>query len=49
MDDPSTGKNVAFREKMTTVNNDEILFEMWSPGPDGKDFKWFEIRYTRKK
>ena len=50
MDDPSTGKkDVPFREKMTVVSNDEILFEMFSPGPDGKEIRVMEIRYTRKK
>ena len=50
MDDPTTGKkNVPFREKMTVVSNDEILFEMFGADPTGKDFRWMEIRYTRKK
>ena len=49
MDDPSQGKNVPFREKMTVKSNDEILFEMFSPGPDGKEIRNMEIRYTRKK
>lgn len=49
MDDPSQGKNVPFREKMTIVSNDEIRFEMFGPLPDGKDSRWMEIIYTRKK
>lgn len=49
MDDPSTGKFTPFREKMTIVSNDEVLFEMWPAGPDGKEYRMMEIRYTRKK
>ncbi len=49
MDDPMQGKEVTFREKMTIVSNDEILFEMFGPGPDGKDYRMMEIRYTRKR
>jgi hypothetical protein len=49
MDDPTTGKSTPFREKMTVVSNDEIRFEMFTPGPDGKEIRNMEIRYTRKK
>lgn len=49
IDDPSVGKAVTVREKMTIVGRDEILFEMYGPGPDGKDYRMMEIRYTRKK
>ena len=49
VDDPSIGKVVLVRDKMTIVSKDELLFEMWSPGPDGKDFRMMEIRYTLKK
>lgn len=48
-DDYTTGKVVAMREKTTIVSNDEHIFEMWSPGPDGKEHKVMEIRYTRRK
>jgi len=48
MDDFTTGKVVTVREKMTVVSKDEILFEMWGPGPDGKEYRMMEIRYTRK-
>jgi hypothetical protein len=47
-DDFATGKVVTIREKVTIVSNDEHLFEMWGPGPDGKEYKVMEIRYTRK-
>jgi hypothetical protein len=49
MDDPAAGKTVTVREKMTVVSKDEVLFEMSGPGPDGKDYRMMEIRYTRKK
>lgn len=47
--DPLTGKDTTFEEKITIVSNDEHIFEMWGPGPDGKNFKMMEITYTRKK
>jgi hypothetical protein len=47
-DDFATGKVATIREKVTIVSNDEHLFEMWGPGPDGKEYKVMEIRYTRK-
>jgi hypothetical protein len=47
MDDFTTGKTVTIREKMTVVSKDEVLFEMWGPGQDGKEYRMMEIRYTR--
>jgi hypothetical protein len=47
--DPVSGEPVAFDEKITMVDNDKSIFEMWGPGPDGKMFKMLEITYTRKK
>jgi hypothetical protein len=49
MDDFATGKVTTLREKTTFVSNDETLFEMWGPGPDGKEYKMLELRSTRKK
>jgi len=49
IDDFTTGKVATVRETMTLVGNDEVLFEMWSPSPEGKEYKMMEIRYTRKK
>ncbi|MBI1750223.1 MAG: DUF1579 domain-containing protein [Acidobacteria bacterium] len=49
IDDFTTGKVATIREKMTIVSSNEILFEMWGPAPDGKDYRMMEIRYTRKK
>ena len=30
-------------------SNDKNLFEMFGPGPDGKEFRQLEITYTRVK
>lgn len=49
VDDFTTGKVLTMREKTTILSNDEILFEMFGPGPEGKDYKMMEIRYIRKK
>jgi hypothetical protein len=46
--DPMTGKDTMMKEKVTIVDNNKHLMEMWSPGPDGKMFKMMEIEYTRK-
>jgi hypothetical protein len=48
MDDFTTGKLTSFREKMTIVGKDEVLFEMYGPDPTGKEYRMMEIRYTRK-
>ena len=49
MDDPMTGKSCTMRTKATIVGKDELHWEMWGPGPDGKDYRMMEITYTRKK
>lgn len=49
VDDPVTGKPAAIKEKVTYVDDDHHLFEMWGPTPDGKMYKMMEINYTRKK
>ena len=48
MDDPMQQKSMPFKEVIKVVDNDHHVFEMWSPGPDGKMFKMMEITYTRK-
>jgi len=48
MDDPMAKKTQPFKETIKVVDNDHHVFEMWSPGPDGKMFKMMEITYTRK-
>ena len=49
MDDFTTGKVTTMRTRTTMPSNDEMHWEMWSPGPDGKEVKMMEIVYTRKK
>jgi hypothetical protein len=49
MDDAYTGKTLPLEEKVVVVSNDKHYFEMWNPGPDGKNYKSMEIIYTRKK
>jgi hypothetical protein len=49
MADPLTGKNSKYTMNMVVADNDHHTMEMWSPGPDGKDMKWMEISYTRRK
>jgi hypothetical protein len=38
-----------FREVLKDVDADHQTMEMYAPGPDGKEFKTMEIKYTRKK
>ena len=49
MMDPVSGEPVSFDQKMTMIDNDHQLWEMWGPGPDGSPFKMMEISYSRKK
>jgi hypothetical protein len=49
MNDFVTRKTMTMRDKTTLVSPDEILFELFGSGPDGKEQKMMEIRYTRKK
>lgn len=45
--DPMAGKSVAVREVFTIVNENTQLMEMYAQGPDGKEFKNMEIKFTR--
>ena len=47
--DPVSGEAVSIDERMTLLDNDHQVFEMYGPGPDGSNFKMMEITYTRKK
>jgi hypothetical protein len=49
MADPMTGKDSTSDEKITVVDADHHVMEMWGAGPDGKNFKMMEITYSRKK
>lgn len=46
--DPISGQEKTVR-MVTKWNGDQETMEMWEPTPDGKEFKSFEIVYTRKK
>lgn len=48
MPDPMTGKDMKVDEKITIVDADNHVMEMWGAGPDGKKMKMMEIVYTRK-
>ena len=50
MDDVMSGaKDMPMRYVMRAIDNDHKIFEMWGPGPDGKDFKMMEMTYERVK
>jgi len=49
MDDPMTGKSMQIKQKVTMVDDDHHVMEMWGPMPDGKMMKMMEITYTRRK
>ncbi|MBC7867505.1 MAG: DUF1579 domain-containing protein [Gloeobacteraceae cyanobacterium ES-bin-316] len=43
-----TGKDMAIRETFKVIDDKNQFMEMYGPGPDGKEFKMMEIKYTRK-
>ena len=47
--DPVSGEPTNADEKMTMVDADHHVWEMWAPGPDGRNYKMMEITYSRKK
>lgn len=49
MPDPTGGKEQPFRQVVTHVDENKHTFDMYSLGPDGKDFKCMSIVYTRAK
>jgi len=49
MMDPMSSEAVNFDEKITVVDNDHHILEMYGPGPNGATFKMMEITYTRHK
>lgn len=48
MDDPVSGKTLAFRETLRVLEGGKLVTEMFVTGPDGNEFKNMEIVYTRK-
>lgn len=49
-DDPVTGqKDKKFKSIFRILSNDRHIHESYSIGPDGKEFKSFEVTCTRKK
>lgn len=47
--DAMTGKPSQATTKITVVDKDKHVMEMFGPAPDGKVYKMMEIAYTRKK
>lgn len=49
--DPSAGngRETDVRQVLKIIDADNHLLEMFGPGPDGKEFKMMEAKYTRKK
>ncbi len=43
------GKEMEIRETFKIIDNNTQMMEMFTAGPDGKEFKMMEIKYTRKK
>jgi hypothetical protein len=48
MIDPATRKEVDFKQIFKPIDNNYQVMEMYADGPDGKEFKTMEIKYTRK-
>ena len=48
--DPSAGttKKMAVRQVTKVIDDKNQVFEMYGPGPDGKEFKMMEIKMTKK-
>jgi hypothetical protein len=47
--DPMTGKDANIREEMTVIDNDSYTMVMYGDGFDGKEVKFMEGIYKRKK
>jgi len=48
--DPSAGtdKMMTMRQVISVIDDKTQMFEMYGPGPDGKDYKMMEIKLTKK-
>jgi hypothetical protein len=49
MIDPGTGKEIDAKETFTVNDDNNQTMAMFVPGPDGKEMKTMEIKFTRKK
>lgn len=49
MSDAVSGKPMAVREELRILTNDKHVFALYGPDKAGKEFKWMEITYTRRK
>jgi hypothetical protein len=47
--DPMTMRETSLKEIFKIVDDNNQLMEMYAPGPDGKELKMMEIKFTRKK
>ena len=47
--DPMSGNSMPVRETFKIVDDNTQVMEMFVPGPDGKEFKTMEIKFTRHK
>ncbi|MFN2439740.1 MAG: DUF1579 domain-containing protein [Chitinophagaceae bacterium] len=43
------GQEMEMRETFKIIDDNTQMMEMFGPGPDGKEFKMMEIKFTRKK
>ena len=48
-DDVVTGERIKLKGVTTLINNDTYTYEMFQTDPQGNEFKYMEITYTRKK
>jgi hypothetical protein len=46
--DPVTGKEQSARSVMRRIDDGSFIFEMYGPGPDGKEYKSMELHGMRK-
>lgn len=47
--DPATLIEKDYKQVFKVVDDNTQMLEMYGPGPDGKEWKMMEIKYTRKK
>jgi hypothetical protein len=45
---PAMGKDCNLREVFKVIDDNNQVMEMYGPGPDGKETKMMEIKFTRK-